>query len=725
MSFKNVMSQKEIDELVEEFTQTKQELKQKSEAETTGVIASTQAIKEFQAPITKLLTVTPTKLNPVTGKMEVIRDEETGEKVQLSVGDLMHMAVLALVELNVSNDNIEQITANIGLDTISNRQVLFRLGEELELQGADLSDIAKFLGVVQRKMKDEMSEDFDFSDTDSDIKDVQKRMGEKIIDDINSVENQIVSQERLLDELLLQGDSSEVQELTNILDHSKLRLRSLIREFNDIEIEIDQPSESSLTSGELQRAFDETFENIPSRPQLSQSTPSDISQSTPSDISREDTPIPQLGFDPQPHIPQFLEPELEEAFQTGELIEEIREPSSSDVSSAEAERRFKEIQEGITETPFDVSTESTESTEQPFKIDESKGIFDFRPTDNRHTFDFFPNTIFERKVLINRLDGNQSEISVMKISQDGQDIERMGSLLLNNDVVEFLINTPDNRSVTMKFLEDLNTSQQTNIRQLFEVLEWRNYVGFIRETKQNPNSILGAMGSNPGVKFDLVRERLGFGIHTGLGIRTGVGILKPRISLKIGKGQPMRNPYKIDNNGMFGKVRIDVQQLVNFLKLKVFKNNKLVADQIVDKDTFDLLTKRFNVKKQYSESSISVFRDLVSLGELPLTPTSKKFSLLSQKQKRGLEASTMKGEGGGGNKTSKTRKQVNNSNKVEVKMFNNNDELVERMGVIIGSIKAGNNSNIVKSELNQIIDILRTKRIINDDQHKIIFNSYI
>jgi hypothetical protein len=47
------------------------------------------------------------------------------------------------------------------------------------------------------------------------------------------------------------------------------------------------------------------------------------------------------------------------------------------------------------------------------------------------------------------------------------------------------------------------------------------------------------------------------------------------------------------------------------------------------------------------------------------------------------------------------------------------------MSVLIGEIKAGNNSDIIKNELSDIADILLNKNIISSEQHKDIFEKYI
>ena len=78
----------------------------------------------------------------------------------------------------------------------------------------------------------------------------------------------------------------------------------------------------------------------------------------------------------------------------------------------------------------------------------------------------------------------------------------------------------------------------------------------------------------------------------------------------IGEGiytQKKRNAYKISKRGQYGGPVIDLPKLYGHLKVVAHKNGKKVYDKQADFDTLDLLTKRFNSKKKYSELARSVF----------------------------------------------------------------------------------------------------------------------
>ena len=99
----------------------------------------------------------------------------------------------------------------------------------------------------------------------------------------------------------------------------------------------------------------------------------------------------------------------------------------------------------------------------------------------------------------------------------------------------------------------------------------------------------------------------------------------------LGEGiytQKKRNVYKISQKGQYGGLIIDLPKLHGHLKVVAHKNGKKVYDKQADFDTLDLLTKRFNNNKNYSELARSVFSDLNRLSKIPIHRTSKKYSKL-------------------------------------------------------------------------------------------------
>ena len=162
----------------------------------------------------------------------------------------------------------------------------------------------------------------------------------------------------------------------------------------------------------------------------------------------------------------------------------------------------------------------------------------------------------------------------------------------------------------------------------------------------------------------------------------------------VGEGiytQKKRNAYKISQNGQYGGLVIDLPKLYGHLKVVAHKNGQKVYDKQADFDTLDLLTKRFNNKKKYSELARSVFNDLNRLSEIPIHRTSKKYSKL--------------GSG--------------------VVYYNNPQDLLSRLELLGGSMSAGNDSNDVREEFVNIAHMLNKLKVINNKQMNGIIKNYL
>ena len=138
-------------------------------------------------------------------------------------------------------------------------------------------------------------------------------------------------------------------------------------------------------------------------------------------------------------------------------------------------------------------------------------------------------------------------------------------------------------------------------------------------------------------------------------------------TIGTGHTQPKWNAYKISSGGKYGNLIIDVPKLMGQLHLVARKDSNKVLDKKVDFDTIDLLTKRFNSKKKYSNLSKMVFNELNKLSEIPIHRSSKKYSKI--------------GSG--------------------IIYYNDVNDLIDRMELLGGSIMAGNDG--VKSEFSEIV----------------------
>ena len=155
--------------------------------------------------------------------------------------------------------------------------------------------------------------------------------------------------------------------------------------------------------------------------------------------------------------------------------------------------------------------------------------------------------------------------------------------------------------------------------------------------------------------------------------------------------QKKRNAYKISQRGQYGGLVIDLPKLHGHLKVVAHKNGQKVYDKQADFDTLDLLTKRFNSKKNYSELARSIFNDLNRLSEIPIHRTSKKYSKL--------------GSG--------------------VVYYNNPQDLLSRLELLGGSMSAGNNSSDVREEFEKIAHILNKLNVIDNKQMNNLMKEYL
>lgn len=155
--------------------------------------------------------------------------------------------------------------------------------------------------------------------------------------------------------------------------------------------------------------------------------------------------------------------------------------------------------------------------------------------------------------------------------------------------------------------------------------------------------------------------------------------------------QPKRNAYKISQRGQYGGLVIDLPKLYGHLNVVAHKNGQKVYDKQADFDTLDLLTKRFNSKKKYSELARSVFNDLNRLSEIPIHRTSKKYSKL--------------GSG--------------------VVYFNNPQDLLSRLELLGGSMSAGNDSSDVREEFTNKVHLLNKLNVINNKQMNDLLKEYL
>ena len=158
---------------------------------------------------------------------------------------------------------------------------------------------------------------------------------------------------------------------------------------------------------------------------------------------------------------------------------------------------------------------------------------------------------------------------------------------------------------------------------------------------------------------------------------------------------------KIDNEGNFGVLHIDIPKLKT-LRLVVKKRNKKIMDRAIDNDLFELLTKRHNPKRKYNENSIQLFNKLVQMGEIPITQTGS--------GKKNLT---------GGSCDCEIESKSNNRS---IQYYKNYDQLIQRLTILLGGIQSGNNDKAIKNEAMEILDVLKDNNIITPSEFSSLVN---
>ena len=121
-------------------------------------------------------------------------------------------------------------------------------------------------------------------------------------------------------------------------------------------------------------------------------------------------------------------------------------------------------------------------------------------------------------------------------------------------------------------------------------------------------------------------------------------------TLKQGDGLKRNKNYLTIQDGKFGKLKINTTKLISG-KLEVYDGRKKIMSKKIDKDLYDLLTRRINKKRQYSNDAISTFNKLLDLSGI------------------------------------KSMNSLSNKSKMDVIYYNDPNELINELNLLISSKK--------------------------------------
>jgi len=200
----------------------------------------------------------------------------------------------------------------------------------------------------------------------------------------------------------------------------------------------------------------------------------------------------------------------------------------------------------------------------------------------------------------------------------------------------------------------------------------------------------GGARPNAGRKTTMIGEKLTKNINNPT----------PFSAVKPGSKQGVKpNSSYVVKGGKFGDMDVDVPKMYTQLHLTAKKGGNIVLDKKIDKDTVELLTRKANPKKKYSDTSVKTLSKMMKLADHPVKINSKKLEMVQQHL----------------NKKRKSKKSDDND-----------DADIERLTTLIGSVNAGNYPNKkLQNEISKIAEALLKQGKITKTLYKEILNKYV
>ena len=168
---------------------------------------------------------------------------------------------------------------------------------------------------------------------------------------------------------------------------------------------------------------------------------------------------------------------------------------------------------------------------------------------------------------------------------------------------------------------------------------------------------------------------------------TGTGVRKYK--------QPARNAYKINKEGQYGSLMINVPRLLNEMVVEAVKGGKIIYEQQADKSLVDLLTKKHRGDPSaYSSKAIQIFQDITRLANMPKHRSSGKSKLLNKRLATSEQALKPTPQRGG---------QI---------YYTSPEDLMKRLTLLTGTRAAGNTNLELRNEISEILDhLLKNEKI--------------
>ena len=629
------VSDKELHKLIKEIDQKEKKLQDEVTLIRKGVSEEKTQIEKQAEPITKLL-----QSALFEEKTKTIKGKEIKENVPL-----LKKIKKELLRQGVGQEKIQILLQDIGRDTT----VLNDLSKRMKDLNANIDDISTFLLLLVQD-KPELSDDA-----------------------INALENQKIE---ILDKrnIINQNIEDALRNYTTL--KNKPKSTSMDRRIEQYQIILNNLDDESINNTNKLIKIDSTIDSIREIQKKIVFKNPTISEKTQKKLKKE--ALINVLKTQNIKIPQKIDIDIE-----------LQNPFIKQLYDNELERLRRETLQLI---PTETEKE-TEIETEPEKETETEIITDLPEYLEEQVTEEYLNS----KETGNKTKQNNVKIRVFPLSKklftftnkyfhlvhDGKFQKNTKLNLENNNKVREFVLSQKSGSEFEDFVYKLNldATDKKLISKIYSMLEYKKpvyhdeYDNYIRTKKYE-------------IIAD-INEKYPVG-------EFGYGLIKEETGINNKKVNQIKNhPYKILNN-MFGDLYIDENKLKMFNRLKIKRGGQILFDKKVNNDLVDLLTKRFNSRRNYDIGALETFKEIINMANIPVNRQSAKYKI--SKMEKGGE--------------------------IDIRTFTSPNEMILRMSVIIGAMNAGNTSIYLRNEFRQIIDHLLHKNHIKPDEHKYLTSKY-
>ena len=186
-----------------------------------------------------------------------------------------------------------------------------------------------------------------------------------------------------------------------------------------------------------------------------------------------------------------------------------------------------------------------------------------------------------------------------------------------------------------------------------------------------------------------------------------------------------RNSYKIVNSKYNDKLLINMPKLLNemIIEAKLSNNDDILYSNICDKSTIELLTKRYNPKRKYSQLAKNIFNDLNDLSGIVKKRNMKskligKGKIILNEEDKNKRVNLIRSSLIAGNDNKQMIQELKQLTNQEINTEGKTSrDLINDLKNLTPMLKTSNASTEVKNRIFNIIDYLRTNEFITKTQY--------